>query len=95
MSRLEIRQVRFMNPDGVFELLDVLSASLSECCLRLAVPLFALFRSRIYLLSSLAPFRKQCQKRNPRFSYIGLCWPPVQTHGEIALTRESRFLFAT
>jgi hypothetical protein len=38
-----------MDPDGFFELFNILCATFSEGRLRLAVPLLPLFRCRIYL----------------------------------------------
>ena len=38
-----------MNPDGFFQLLDVLGPALPESCLSLAVTLFSLLGSGIYL----------------------------------------------
>lgn len=52
---LQVRQIRFMNPNRIFELLDIFSAPLSKCRLCLAVPLFAFFRSRIYRFSATFP----------------------------------------
>lgn len=42
VSRLQIVQVGFVNPDCLLELLDVLGATLAECGLGLSVALFAL-----------------------------------------------------
>lgn len=42
MGRLKVVQVGLVDPDGLFELLDVLCAPLSERGLRLAISLLAL-----------------------------------------------------
>jgi hypothetical protein len=42
MGSLEVMEVRLVDTDGLFELLDVLRASLAEGSLSLSVSLFAL-----------------------------------------------------
>jgi hypothetical protein len=42
-------EIGLMNPDGFFQLLDVLGPALPESCLSLAVTLFSLLGSGIYL----------------------------------------------
>lgn len=46
---LEAVEVRLMDSDGLLELLDVLSAALTESRLGLSVPLLALLGGRVYL----------------------------------------------
>jgi hypothetical protein len=49
MGGLQVVKVRFMNPDGLLQLLDILRPALSESRLGLAVPLLPLLGSGIYL----------------------------------------------
>jgi hypothetical protein len=54
MSSLKVGQVLLVSPDGLLELLNVLGAALTECCLGLAIPLLSLLGCRIDLPAALA-----------------------------------------
>lgn len=49
MGSLQVMEIGLMNPDGFFQLFDVLRSALPESCLSLAVALFPLLRSGVYL----------------------------------------------
>jgi hypothetical protein len=55
MSSLQIVKVCFMNPNGFFQLLDVLRSAFSEGGLGLAIPLLAFLGGCIYRLAPTLP----------------------------------------